>query len=100
MTVFSNVVGFVFVMVFGPIINGYVLSVLWRWFIVPTFDAPALGVVSAIGVAMVVSYLTYQTHDCKKEKKSLSNIIKEGANVIAWKASLALFFGWIVHLFM
>lgn len=100
MTAFGKVVGFALVMVFGTIINGYVLSVLWMWFIVPTFDAPALGIVSAIGVAIVASYLTYQTHGHEKDKRSLSDLIKEGAEMVLLKPSIALSFGWVAHLFM
>lgn len=100
MTAFGNVVGFVFVMVFGPIINGYVLSVLWGWFIVPTFGVSALSIVPAIGVAIVVSSFACLTHHYKKEKKSLGELIKEGAKEIAWRPPTTLFLGWVVHLFM
>lgn len=100
LAVFGGIVGIGLLMVFSSIFNGYALSVLWGWFIVPTFGAPALGIVPAIGVAMVVNYLTYQTHNCKKEKKSFGEQLAEGTMMAILKPSLALFFGWIVHLFM
>jgi len=34
--------------------GGYVLYVLWAWFIVPIFAAPVLSVPAAIGVRLVV----------------------------------------------
>lgn len=39
------------------IIRGYVLSVLWEWFIAPTFGLPVLSVPLAIALAMVVAML-------------------------------------------
>lgn len=100
LAVLGGIVGVGILMVFSSIFNGYALSVLWGWFVVPTFGAPALGVVPAIGVAMVVSYLTYQMHDCKKEETSFGETIAKGTAVAILKPSFALFFGWIVHMFM
>ena len=100
LAVLGGIVGVGFLMVFSSIFNGYALSVLWGWFVVPTFDAPALGLVPAIGVMIVVSYLTDQTHDCKKEENSFGNKIVEGTATAILRPSFALFFGWIVHLFM
>ena len=100
LAVLGGIVGFGFLLVFSSIFNGYALSVLWGWFVVPTFGAPALSVVPAIGVAMVVSYLTHQTHDCKKEEKSFGVTIAEGSATAILRPLVTLFFGWIVHLFM
>jgi len=100
LSVLGRIVGVAFLMVASSIFNGYALSVLWGWFVVPTFGAPALGIVPAIGIAMVVSYMTNQMHDCKKEERSLGEEIGRGTFVAIVKPSLALFFGWIVHLFM
>ncbi len=100
LAVLGGIVGVGILMVGSSIFNGYALSVLWGWFVVPVFGAPALGIVPAIGIAMVVSYLTYQTHDCKKEEKSFGKTIAEGTVIAILKPSFALLFGWIVHLFM
>ena len=35
--------------------RGYVLSVLWAWFIVPLFGLPALSIPLAIGLMVIVS---------------------------------------------
>ena len=47
-------------LILSSLINGWALSLLWGWFIVPVFSAPALTLGQAIGIAMVVSFLTYQ----------------------------------------
>ena len=103
LAVLGGIVGVGFLMIFSSIFNGYALSVLWGWFVVPTFSAPALGVVPAIGIAMVVSHLTlHQTHDCKKEKDDdvLGVIIAKIVIISLGTPAFTLFFGWIVHLFM
>lgn len=41
------------------IIRGFALSYLWGWFIVP-FGLPEIGVAWAIGISMIVAYLTYE----------------------------------------
>lgn len=78
--------------------RGYVLSVLWGWFIVPTFNAPALSLAMAIGVAIVVGMFTASIPTKKKdeEDKALSNYFVNGFIAPA----LSLLFGYIVTLFM
>ena len=100
LVVLSGIIGVGILMVFSSIFNGYALSVLWGWFIVPTFGAPSLDVVPAIGISMVVSYLTYQIHSSEEEEIPFGAKITRGVTVAIMKPLLALFFGWIVHLFM
>lgn len=40
--------------------NGLALSILWRWFAVPLLHLPPLSLAGAIGVSLVVSFLTHQ----------------------------------------
>lgn len=40
-------------------LNGFMLSYLWQWFVVP-LGVPAIGIIQAIGICMIVSMLTYQ----------------------------------------
>lgn len=42
------------------LINGWALAVLWRWFLLPAFDLPALSIGYAIGLSVIASLLTYQ----------------------------------------
>lgn len=76
----------------GYVLNGYALTVLWTWFVVPTFGAPALGLAQAIGLAVVVSYLTHQ-YSAKSDKKTDWS---ETAAFIIVKPAFALLVGWIV----
>lgn len=97
---FGGAVGFVILIALSSILNGYVLSVLWGWFMVPTFHVPALTLAPAIGLAMVVSYLTYQISDCEESDKGFGEKIARGVAYAIMKPGFALFAGWIVHKFM
>lgn len=76
--------------------GGYVLSVMWAWFIVPVFQAPTLRIPYAIGLALVMSMLTHQ-HKVNTED-----------DTPAWAYSLFsmamglvfLVYGWIVKAFV
>jgi len=92
---------FVVLLLVSSILNGYVLSVLWGWFIVPVFNLPTLTAVSAIGIAMVVSYLTYQYNESDEDdNKSFGEKLAKPIAIAILRPLFALFFGWIVHLFM
>lgn len=96
----GGVVAFIGIWALSSIWSGYVLSVLWGWFIVPTFHLPPLSVVTAIGIAIVVSYLTHQIDRDDDKKREWSETFTK---MIGWgiiKPLIALCFGWIVHLFM
>lgn len=49
--------------------RGYVLMVLWGWFIVPTFNAPVLSVAVAIGVTIIGGLFTVARNESKNEEK-------------------------------
>ena len=53
------ILGFVALLIITSVLNGWALSILWLWFLVP-FGLPVLSIPQAIGIAMVVNYLTYQ----------------------------------------
>jgi len=53
--------GIVVVVVVGgiAILNGFVLSTLWGWFVVATFsDVPSLSLTAAIGIGLMIRWLT------------------------------------------
>lgn len=99
MKVFGWIVAVVGTMVLSSILNGYALSVLWRWFIVETFGLPLLTIPTAIGVALVVSYLTVHLSN-EEDKRSATEKLFSG---IAWaitKPLFALAIGWVVVKFV
>ena len=101
LVIFERFIGAVVLMAFSSIFNGYALSVLWGWFMVPTFGLPELSVAPAIGIALVVGYLTKQYNNSKtKKNESFGKELLKSALTAILKPSFALLFGYIVHLFM
>jgi hypothetical protein len=80
--------------------NGYALSILWGWFIVPTFEAPVLSVGYAIGIAMVVSYLTNHNDPFKNQDEEWKERFSKAIAYGLIKPAIALLFGWVVTLFI
>lgn len=99
-------VGIIFILpimlVFGSIVNGFVLVSLWDWFVIPLFEsAPELTIPYAIGLCMIVSYLTYHYVSIEeKDYDSVSEILLAGFVRITVRGGLALLFGWIVAQFV
>lgn len=75
--------------------NGYALSVLWAWFIVPTFGLPSLSVPTAIGILLVSALLAKKTNPSRKKKDAFGDFF-----TLFLVAPMALLIGWIVKLFM
>ena len=95
-----SVTGSILVTVF---LGGYVVATLWKWFVVPTFAAPALGIVPAIGISLIARLLTFdagQYTDSEHEKvrpiEAFAYHIYMGIGV----SVACLVIGWILHLFM
>lgn len=59
----------------APIWKGYVLTILWSWFVVTTFSAKPLGIAAAIGVLIIVSFLTAKSSILKDERTSQEKIM-------------------------
>jgi len=90
---------------FAYVVNGWALATLWGWFIVPTFDVPTLSIPVAIGLAIVVGYLTKATPNLDSVKESKSS--REAAvDILAamfysfLHPLVALGVGWIVLQFI
>jgi hypothetical protein len=88
------------VTVLGYTWAGYVLSVLWSWFMVTAFGLPHLSIPATIGIATIVTYLTHQNHTDRNDKRPALDKTIEAALGIALKPALALFVGWVVRLFL
>lgn len=81
--------------------RGYVLSVLWAWFVVTTFEAPALSIPAAIGLSLVVGFLTQQYQQTKTDNDQDQTIrIIVGLGITIGAPAFALLMGWIVRWFL
>ena len=82
------------------ILNGWVLSILWSWFIVSLFGLPLLSIPTAVGIAIIVRLITYQYNDLDLKGKSIGEWIGCAISHSIFGPLLVLFIGWIVTLFM
>lgn len=85
----------------GLLMRGWVASTLWNWFIAAPFNAPVLGVWSAIGVGIVVSVFTADFTKIAKEAKDdedgWAKSTTRTATVILAVYPLMLGMGWLIH---
>lgn len=58
-----GVAGAISVGILTVMLNAWVLTYLWAWFVTPVFGLPQLGLASAAGIYLIVRYLTYQFID-------------------------------------
>lgn len=92
---FLVTLGFIAYLFLSALINGYVLSMLWAWFMVPLFRLPSLSVVGAMGLALIVTYLTVNMP--KKQEETDWAYLIMGA-IVKW--TFFLFLGWLFHLWL
>lgn len=79
------------------IFSGFVLSILWGWFAVPAFGLPALTIPLAMGIMLVVSYMTKQADFNNQDREDY----QKRMNVVSIVKPLgALAVGWVVKFFM
>lgn len=80
----------------GAILDGFVISILWNWFMVPIFDLPSLSIISALGLSLVIAWFTSHNNTGKNEE--VDN--KKAIILFIMRPILFLLIGYIVHLFM
>lgn len=82
-------------LVLAWILNGFALKILWGWFMVPVFSLPALTIPAALGIGIVVSFLTHHSGTTQQRgDRSWS------AMHLVTRPILAVVLGAIVNLFM
>jgi hypothetical protein len=77
--------------------NGFVFQKLWEWFIVERFSQTPLSLPSAIGIGVLVGYITKQP-DFTKENREQPWWVAFLISML-WPL-VALFVGYIAHLFL
>ena len=77
------------------IVDGWVLSILWDWFVVSLFGLQSLSIPQAIGFSLVVGYLTHQTMPNQKNKDDKVDYVALASQLL--KPFMALFIGWVVY---
>lgn len=87
---------FTVVLVYSVVVGGYVLSILWGWFITPVFDIAAPSILACSGIMMFIHHLTGRNIKATSSKDENHN----GLALIFLAPWLTLFFGWVLHSFM
>ena len=99
---FDAMVALVLLMVFSPLSilwSGYVLTVLWGWFVVPTFAVAALSIPAAAGLSMVIRFASNWGAAEKGDRGPIGDVgysIWKSTFIPAWM----LFWGWVVQHWM
>lgn len=78
---------------------GWILTILWAWFVVPTFRAPVLTLPVAIGLALIARLFGFSTSSTD-EKKSQADRFSYVAVWMITMPAMSLGIGWLVHLWM
>jgi hypothetical protein len=73
-------------------LNGWAISVMWAWFIVP-FGLPQIGIAHAAGISALAGLFK------SSAPKNDDDFITVAGKAIFFPLFI-LFFGWIIHLFM
>lgn len=100
MKIIGYITAIIVAITLSAILNGYALSILWGWFIVPLFNLPTLNISYAIGLALTVSYLTKDFSADSNPSETFNQKLARGCVVAVLKPTLALLGGWIVTLFI
>jgi ACR3 family arsenite efflux pump ArsB len=86
----------------GVILRGWALTVLWDWFVVPTFHVSALTIPYAIGLVVIINmFINVENHESAEQKaKPLSDRIANALGKLVLTPFITLGLAWIVTLFI
>lgn len=83
----------------GLFINGWAISTMWGWFVVPIFALPSLTIAQAVGVSCLLSLLKPSSSD-RRESRDTIEIIGNMISEALFVPVIAVGFAWIVTLFL
>ena len=90
----------------GAVLSGWILTILWGWFAVETFHLPALTIAQALGISLIVRFLTLNPNikdimeGMEEDSEERTKKAATGVGVAIGFPLMALAVGWIVHLFI
>lgn len=94
------ILGYLIFVIPLSMLRGWATVKLWGWFVAPVFHVPELTLVPAMGISLLVSFLTTQLHTDTDEKKTDAE--KFGRDLIysIFIPLMGVGFGWLYHQFM
>lgn len=88
------------------VLNGWVIKVLYDWFLLNTFDLPEITIFHGVGLAILIGHITRQDIPPRETDDGLTvsehnrkNAIRITINGIV-QALVVLLTGWIFHFFV
>ena len=99
LAILGGAVGIFALLVISSLLRGFVLVKIWGWFIVPLFHLPVLTLLPAIGLALVVGFMTYQ-YQYSKDERSAGEKVFESIFLTFLYPLAVLLTGWVITLFM
>lgn len=94
---FSGAIMVIVLLVIGNVVDGFVVLQFWGWFAVPLLGLPALSFIPAMGVSLLVGYLTHHViPDYKGHEVKMSSTLY---SIFAYPA-VCLAIGWVIHLLL
>lgn len=88
-------------MPFAVIIHGYVLSQLWKLFIVPVFSLPLITAIEAAGIIFVIGFIFMKIDwENKMDEISTQEFISKWISHSLITPFIMLGFGYIISMFM
>lgn len=79
--------------------GGFVLSVVWGWFVVPVFMLPTLSTLQAASIFMVVSAISGDANKVFAQKDKTTTLARILGGAIFGPA-IVLFFSWVLKTIM
>ena len=74
-------------------LSAYTVQSLWEWFVAATFNLPLLSIAQALGLSLIIGYLTKSTHYyVDKEGAHTSRLINS-----ILKPLVVLGVGYLIH---
>jgi len=92
--------GYLVVGTVQAIFGGFILSLLWSWFIVPKFAVPALTTMQAIGVLTVIGFPLLGLHVNTANDKTLEELLNKSLAYVFLVYPLCLATAWVWHQFI
>jgi hypothetical protein len=100
MTILAVILGFVTLIigsvVYAAVVGAWVISILWGWFVTPTFGIPVPPLPMVMGLTLTAGYLTRNNRTQWKDHETDTGAELVSLLIGPW---LVLAVAWVIHLF-
>jgi len=96
---FGKFIAIMLGIIISSIINGFVITKLWAWFVVPTFEANPLRIIEAIGLMFLVNHIKAKRDKEHNKDKFWEQFVADAIYLILISV-FALLGGRIIQIFI